>query len=215
MNRSKDDVRHLEMAELLELRDGEGNSQARAHLELCARCRAEVEQLLLTRERLRALPEISPSHDAWPAVAERLYSRRRWRRVGLGAVLLAAAVVSGLLVLKGPVDQGASAPDVAAVDDRRPVDLQPYITRSQELETVLSNYIPDRPVLDAGQALAVSVLEERLLLIDEALLESQTGSVDQQLVRDLWERRVETLETLVGVHLVPQAELGAEDDGWR
>ncbi len=70
-------------------------------------------------------------------------------------------------------------------------------------------------MLDARQALAVSVLEERLLLIDEVLVQTRAGGVDGRLVRDLWQQRVEALEVLVGVQLGQQAEGWQQDDGWR
>ncbi len=214
----RSETQHLDMGELLALRDGEGNAAAGSHVESCDVCRAELERLNRVREQLRGLPTVSPERDMWPEVAVR-YSgqraRRRW--IGLGATWLAAAAVAGLLLMRGS-GGGVEEPAVIATEPTvagLAAELAPMIDRSRELESLLTTYAPRRPVLGAGQALAVSVLEERLMLIDEALVESRGGGVDARLVRGLWQERVVALEALVSVQLVQDKENATVDDGWR
>lgn len=211
-----DEIRHLEMSELLAVRDGEGGDASRSHVESCDRCREELDRLRRVRDQLRRLPGLRPQTDLWPAIVGRLRWRQRRRWVGMGAGWLVAAALGSILMLRGS-GEGVGPAVVAepSQEGRLSAQLAPMIDRSSELESLLATYVPERQVLGARQALAVSVLEERLLLIDEALVQTRAGGVDGRLVRDLWQQRVEALEVLVGVQLGQQAEGWQQDDGWR
>ena len=131
---------------------------------------------------------------------------------GVGG-LAAAAALAGVLVLReAPL---AELPPVVAevwVAERGSVDLGPMITRSRQLETMLQAYAPAQQVFDAPTALAVSILEDRIQLIDEALIESRAWGGDRSLVRGLWNERVNALETLVGVQGVQMVQ---QREVWR
>ena len=208
----KDPVEHLDIDEALALRDGDGSAAALSHVESCDRCRQEVERLRRLRAELRALPALRSGEDVWPRVIGKLSRKRRLRWAAVGAVWLAAATLAGLLILREPGPDAVSerpraeAPVSVGRSYIVPAELVPYIDRSRELENVLATYVPENPVLDARRALAVSVLEERLLLIDEALLKSGAAGVDDPLLVNLWGQRVQALETLVGVQLVDQEQ---------
>ncbi len=129
---------------------------------------------------------------------------------GVGGLAAAAALAGVLLLREAPL---AERPPVVAevwVAETGSVDLGPMITRSRQLETMLQAYAPSQQVFDAPTALAVSILEDRIQLIDEALIESRAWGADRALVRGLWNERVDALETLVGVqgvHMVQQREV--------
>ena len=199
-------VRHLAMEELLALRDGEGSAFARVHVESCEVCRAELERLYQMRARLRALPRYMPPRDVWVRVASEV-RRRRWRRrLGLRTAGLAvAAVLTGLVVLRGPAQHEEERID-EWVAEQTSQDLGPMIVRSQELEGLLHTYTPRYRVYDAPTALAVSALEDRIGILDRMLLESRAGGVDREVLVGLWGERVEALETLVGLQLVERPE---------
>lgn len=210
------EIQHLGIEELLALRDGEGTYRATTHIESCAECRRELDRLYQVRAALRALRPLKPPRNLWPRVAA-VVSRRRVRaRTGLAtAGLAAAAVLAGALVLRAPlVDE---APRLAAPVEFRDVwraesrsaDLGPMIVRADELETILRDYAPTYQVFDAPTALVVSVLEDRIQLIDAALTESRAEGVDRELLRGLWTERVSALETLVGLQVVER------DQVWR
>jgi hypothetical protein len=78
------------------------------------------------------------------------------------------------------------------------------INRSRDLESLLQTYRPEFQVYDAPTALAVSVLEDRILLLDRMLTEGRSIGADREVLRGLWGERVVALETLVGLELVPE-----------
>ncbi len=199
--------RHLETEELLGLRDGEGTTFARTHVEACEFCRRELERLYEVRARLRALPALEPPRDGWARVASTLRRRRIRSRVSLaGLGFAAAAVLAGALVMRGPAVEPSAPVGDRWVSEARSRDLGPMIHRSQQLETLLESYRPAYRVYDAPTALAVSVLEDRIQLLDGMLEESHAMGADREVLVNLWDDRVETLETLVGLQLVRQEE---------
>jgi predicted anti-sigma-YlaC factor YlaD len=102
----------------------------RDHLEACAACRGELQEIRGLLEQVRGLPdEIEPERDLWPGIAARLESRRPARRSTIvswpqalgaaAALLMAVAVVIGLVVAPGEapldvVEAPPSAPTTVA-----------------------------------------------------------------------------------------------------
>jgi hypothetical protein len=200
-------VRHLDMNELLALRDGEGAAFARGHVETCEPCRRELERLHGVRAELRALPTFVPPRELWSKVAADVKRRRVRNRFALGTFgLAAAAVLAGFIVMRGPAASPPAEAHDVWVAESTSRDLGPFISRSRQLETMLRVYSPTPRVYDARTALAVSVLEDRIVLLDRALEESHAIGVDRRLLVGLWDERVETLETLVGLRLAEQPE---------
>ena len=54
---------HVELEELLALRDGEGDAAVAAHVADCELCAAELDRLRALTAELRALPAERPEHD--------------------------------------------------------------------------------------------------------------------------------------------------------
>jgi hypothetical protein len=205
-------VQHLEMVELLAIRDGEGAAFARSHVEECEACRRELDRLYQVRARLRALPTYRSPRELWPRIAQRVMRHRSRRRLAVGGALglAAAAGLAGILVLGGSSSQGQGSPVDIWVVEVGSQDLGPMIDRSRELESLLEAYTPAYRVYDAPTALAVSVVEDRIMLLDRLLEESRAIGADRVVLRGLWGERVQALETLVGLQLVQE-----EDTGWR
>lgn len=196
---------HLGIDELLSVRDGQATASALRHVDECPRCRGELLRLRRVQADLRALPAPRPPRDLWPGLARKVVRRRRWQRAALGGAVLALAAGVAGLVVGGPIPTNGSEDAVdawtaEAVSD----DLGPIIHRSRELESILRVYSPERRVYDARTALAVSVLEDRIFLLDRLLTEGRAVGADRQVLRGLWNERVETLETLVGLQVVSQ-----------
>jgi hypothetical protein len=197
--------RHLNMENLLALRDGEGSAEASAHVEACALCGAELRRLFRVRAELKALRAYGPPRDLWPRVAARIRRRRMLSRGGLGLVGLAAAaaIAAVMLVPDGPANRDGDT-WVAEISSE---DLGPVISRSRQLEGLLKKYDPGARVYDAPTALAVSVLEDRIAVLDGMLAEGRAMGADRAMMRGLWGERVETLEKLVELQLVTRERL--------
>jgi len=142
--------------------------------------------------------------------------RRLRRRIVYGASgLAAAAVLAGLVVVRGPAAGTAQGSHDAWVAEAASQDLGPVISRSRQLEWLLEAYRPTYKVYDAPTALAVSVLEDRIVLLDRMLAEGRAIGADRQVLRGLWGERVEALETLVGLELVYEGRVVQEGRVWR
>ncbi len=203
-------VRHLDMDELLALRDGDGTELARSHLEGCSDCRAELDRLHALRAELRALPRFTPPRELWPRVVERTLRRRFRRRAGAAMIALAAAaVLAGFLVARRSVEEPLLGDRDTWVAESASDDLGPFIDRSRQLESLLRRYDSTSRVYDGATALAVSVLEDRINLLDRMLVESRAVGANREVLQGLWDERVQTLEALVGLQAVQH------DDGWR
>lgn len=196
---------HLTMEALLSLREGgaePGDATARAHLESCDGCRAELERLHQRVARLKALPALRPTQDRWPQTAARVRAERRRRRLrtsGLIGLAAAASIALGVVV-------GGTGGAVAAGEQQ--IDLA--MARSQALESALSQYHPESRVLDGRTAGIAQELEDRIARVDRELemaelLERQ--SRDEQLLK-LWRERVGLLDALVDVHVTRASNVG-------
>jgi hypothetical protein len=206
------DDRHLGMEELLALRDGEGSGFARTHVEACQDCQGEFERLNQVRAELRALPTFNPPRDLWPRVARGVGRSWAQRRFGYGLLgLAAAAALTSVIVLRGPeIEESPDVRPESWVAEASSRDLGPFIARSQELESLLRAFEPERRVYDAPTALAVSALEDRIVLIDRMLVAGKRRGVQREVLMNLWGERVDALETLVDLQVVQE-----RDGVWR
>jgi hypothetical protein len=197
---------HLTMEALLSLREAglePGDASARAHLDRCPGCRAELERLHQRVARLKALPALRPSRDHWPQVSARHRVERRNRRQRTaGLVGLAAAASIALGVSLGPRGNPATNPGEQ--------EIQAAMAHSQALENALSRYQPDQRVLDGRTAGIAQELEDRIATVDRELemadLLAQQAR-DEQVLK-LWRERVGLLDALVDVHVTRASNVG-------
>jgi hypothetical protein len=197
---------HLTVEALLSLREAglePGDASARAHLDGCPRCRAELERLHQRVARLKALPALRPSRDRWPQVSARYRVERRNRRQRTaGLIGLAAAASIALGVSLGPRGNPATNPGEQ--------EIQAAMARSQALENALSRYQPDQRVLDGRTAGIAQELEDRIATVDRELemadLLAQRAR-DEQVLK-LWRERVGLLDALVDVHVTRASNVG-------
>jgi hypothetical protein len=195
---------HLSMEALLSLREAgaePGDATARAHLESCPGCRAELDRLHQRVARLKALPALRPTRDRWPQTAARVRAERRRRRLrtsGLIGLAAAASIALGVVVGRnGGVSVGEQ-------------EIHQAMERSQALESALSEFHPEDRILDGRTAGIAQELEDRIARVDRELemaelLEHQTR--DQQVLK-LWRERVGLLDALVDVHVTRASNVG-------
>jgi len=195
---------HLSMEALLSLREvgtEPGDATARAHLESCPGCQAELDRLHQRVARLKALPALRPTRDRWPQTAARVRAerrRRRFRTSGLIGLAAAASIALGVVVGRnGGVSVGEQ-------------EIHQAMERSQALESALSEFHPEDRILDGRTAGIAQALEDRIARVDRELemaelLEHQTR--DQQVLK-LWRERVGLLDALVDVHVTRASNVG-------
>ncbi len=192
--------RHGTTDELLAVRDGEGTAWARAHVEACADCRAELYRLEQVRSQLRALPAYAPPRDRWAVIAERAKRERQRRRFSTASGLATAAVLAGLLLV---AVQGTSPASLEAE-----TTLRSAMARSEAMEQVLKGVDPDARALDGSAAAAVIDLQRRLETIDARLGDPAQWQSDAARQAQLWNERAGILSALVDVHTTHVAYAG-------
>lgn len=195
-------LRHCTIGELLEVRDGEGSAAARAHVEECEACGAEVDRLHQRAAALRALPLHSPPRDRWPAVREAVVSarhRRRWSYASWAGLTAAAGLA--LFV-------GANTAPRTALRATAPDEIASLVQESQQLEQVLQSYARPGRVINGGSAAAIAELEDRIAIIDVGIDRAQVQAASHETVADLWRRRVDLMDRLVNTHIQQVTYLG-------
>jgi len=191
------------MSELVAARDGEGSAWARAHLDECPFCQAELDLLYQRASALRALPGLRPPRDRWPVIREqatRERRRRTLRRAGWGTLAMAAgiALVIGVRSVAFP---GGGAP-VASTE------LRQLMNQSRDLEATLRSYDPDGRVLNGRAAGIIADLEDRIALVDAGISQVSTrGGLPDDLI-GLWRDRVDLMSALVNAHVTRAAYVG-------
>lgn len=186
---------HADISQLIALRDGEPTDAAVAeHVRSCDACRREISHSRLLRSALRDLPAVSPPAQSWMLIAERRLlectppRRTTVRHAVIAASLvasLALAATGGILLRKAPDPESVAT--VAANES-----ISALQRRSRDLEYLLQRY--ETPaVMSLHTAGAISELEDGIALIDYRL---NTGG-DEKRERDLWQQRVDLMETLV------------------
>ncbi|HEV8148893.1 MAG TPA: hypothetical protein VGP61_01780 [Gemmatimonadales bacterium] len=190
---------HLTLEQLLALREPglePGVQGWRDHAEACEVCRAELERLDQRVARLRALPLLKPARNRFAEIqaqTRKLRFRRRLLLLSLGG-LAAAATVALAVVLSSRGTVSARLAEQGELDS--------IIARSQQLESAIQDYNPDRRVTDGRTAVVAATLEDRVAQVDRQLqlvnLMDQRGRAQQAL--RLWRERVGLLDALVDVH---------------
>ncbi|MBI3450178.1 MAG: hypothetical protein HY049_14840 [Acidobacteria bacterium] len=199
---------HATLEQLLAVRDGEAAPGTSAHVLACAACAGEVERLRRTAAALRALPEIRPAADRWPAVRAAFEARQRRRRIEwMGGAALALAASLTLVVVAPRALRTmlipTTAPPTGSVTRTGAVgseQLDALVRRSQRLEAELRGGEPQGRVIDAGTASTVADLEDSIALIDARLASAPARRASSSDVIGLWRERVRLMNALVDTH---------------
>ena len=197
---------HLSMEQLVSLRGPgtePGVAEARRHVEHCELCRDELDRLHQRVARMKALPSLQPSRDAWPAIHRRLADdrhRRRTRWMSIAGTAMAASILLGVVV------RDISRPDTlsatAAIDTAK--------AQSRALESTILRYNPEARVVDGRTARIAAELEDRIADLDQQLEVTQMreGQARDLQLLQLWRERVNLLDALVDVHVTKASNVG-------
>ncbi|HUK20653.1 MAG TPA: hypothetical protein VLV45_03745 [Gemmatimonadales bacterium] len=190
---------HCTLEDLLALRDNEGSSWARQHLDGCEVCHTELDAMYQRVARLKALPPLSPPRSRWPAIRNQvLASQARRRQRWMASGLAAAALLAGVLVLRPHQVTPAYAQELVQAKQQ-----------SASLEAELQSLDPDSRVESGRAAAMAAVLEDQIAAVDAQLsgLEGRQPGIGQAAVQ-LWQDRVNLMQQLVDVHATNAAYVG-------
>jgi len=209
---------HATIEQLICIRDSEPlDAGVAAHVQSCQPCLEHLEELRLRQQQLKELPQQQGSADNFAKIQERLTVSSSVRyRYALTAAAVVAALLIGVWVnvsrdlntVEQIVESGPMLIEQDVQDLQNGISTQELIRRSQTLESVysrLSQVAADNPTGSTQQAL--DALENRLAVLDYGLNQRQLSAAEQQELNQLWRRRVDTLQSMVGVQ---QAELAMQ-----
>ena len=214
---------HASVEQLLNLRDAAPEAaDVAAHVNGCERCQAELGRLRIVQVGLQSLPDIPAPEGGWQAISRARASSRSsaplaftgWFWAGSLAAGLAVAVV--LFGLLNQVPRGSESGIGSAMSGTTPVlvsrsgaetaasqgksdDMAQLMARSQQLEQVL-RAMPEGPqVVSADTAGTISVLEDRVAMIDYRLSMGEQPELSSAQLQRLWQERVDVMNSLVQV----------------
>lgn len=196
--------------DLLKILDGEPmDAELKAKLLADASACAELERLRSLRDRLRALPELTPERDVWPAVRMAVETVGRRRRFGKRSVALAIAAGVGMIAIGLRLTSVGPSSSPPAVSGPPAVAAEPGLReQSARLERVLSA-LPRQPrVMSAATAGTIAGLEDRVASIDHRLSLAAAGRMELEYREALWRERVDVMTALVQVRYAQAQDLG-------
>jgi hypothetical protein len=185
---------HLDLDQLLDLRDGVAAPAAAAHVDACAGCATELERLRAVTTALQAMPPVAPPPTLYARV--RATQRRRvWRRrvAPAGALALAASILMGVTLT------WEQRPDEAPVLTHTDSELTQLYAHARDLEAMLGALDANAGVLDLDTAGTIVALEDRIAAVERHLTTDST--LEPPMAQALWRQRVELMEALVSVHV--------------
>jgi hypothetical protein len=221
---------HATTEQLIELRDGTPiDATVLNHVDLCEACSQELRSLRERRLALQALPQLSPSPRSYELISAAVATRResghrpaqRPRPLQWAAAAAVVAALALWLVPRNPEDgmtQVAQIPPAAVAQSstgQQRVTAEDLVLRdelldrSAALEAVavqLATLGSSEPSASTDDAL--SALEAQLALVDYNLSAAQIDQYKPTELNALLQRRVNTLEDIVGVQRAELARQG-------
>ena len=215
---------HASVEQLLNLRDaGAEAAEVVSHVAACEACQAELGRLHVIQIGLQQLPDFQVPEGSWeliskagkasaPGAGRPALTGWFWA-ASLAAGLAVAVVLFGLLgqVPGEPAEQmqadirgttptlvsQSSPTQVAAASVQQ--DLTSLMAQSRNLEWVLSAMPAGPQVVSADTAGTISVLEDRVAMIDYRLSMTEDPDLSSEQELKLWKERVGLMNSLVQV----------------
>ena len=218
---------HATVEQLLDLRDRKPvAANTLQHLEVCAACRRQLDQLKALRNSLCNLPSQAPGQDLWPLIQARLEAEhaeksspfhRSRTGIAMAASVLLMVSLGLLMIFHFTQETVSSSPPPAVAGTERPAfdavsvpaaDPDPLADTDARLAELMDHSVlleaalralPERPgVLRASTAETIMGLEDGVALIDYQL-NQEARQLNAAQSRLLWQWRVDLLNSLVNV----------------
>jgi hypothetical protein len=215
---------HASIEQLLNLRDTGAEAEAVvSHVAACEACQAELGRLCVVQAGLQRLPDFEVPDGSWEMISKATTAsapdagRPRltgWFWTGSLAAGLAVAVVLYGLLGQAPGESGQqlqadiSSTTPTLVSQSAPVqavtvpdqqDLAGLMAQSRHLEWALSAMPAGPQVVSADTAGTISVLEDRVAMIDYRLSMTEDPGLSSEQELKLWKERVGLMNSLVQV----------------
>ena len=192
---------HPSVEQLLEFSNQDPSSEIAKHLRECLSCRDQLDSFYRTRDRLRALPNLDPSNEAWLAIRSEVQSPRGEPR-RLTWYVAAAASVAVLAVLVLTLMDSSELPEQpTAVAENADANEQiaKLMAQSRQLDMMLQG-LPNRPRVErVAMAATLDTIEDRIQWLDVQLNYASASELDDMQTQTLWRERVELMDSLVKV----------------
>lgn len=182
-------LRHCTLRELLDVKNGEGSLGARTHVEECAECRDELDNVHQRVAALKTLPSLNAPRDRWQIVSQTIRLERRrsaWFKTGWAA----AAAFALLVGVNGFAHRTADASNSVT-------ELQMLVSQSRQLDSALESVPMDGRVVNGMTALAIADLEDRITMIDTRLSAARKVAIPRYELTGLFRQRVYLMDALV------------------
>ena len=152
--------------------------EVEAHLATCAGCREQERRLRQLLTHASALPRsVSPRHDLWPGIAERIERRRAWSWPRLEVWQPALAVAATVVIALGAVLFGRQSPaPVHTV-----VIPSPAMSDAAQLHPVAVEMDPGLVAMESDYQAAANALLEALLARKDEMEPETLASVQRNL----------------------------------
>jgi hypothetical protein len=175
--------------ELVDYLEGKLPPAWRRTLESEPEFRARLDRLRSLRDGLPLLPDGAP--PSWQKIEQALAARARHRRWRYAAIPVSVAAAALLAVLVVTARMPARAlPESSA-------NVASLIAQSQALERAR----PARTTVRANWSATERGIAMRIADVDEAIADLDDAPVSPQQRQDLWQRRVDLLQSLVDTEL--------------
>lgn len=187
---------HADIRQLLNLRDGAPVAVELAqHVQSCPLCTRELARLEDWHKAMQSLPAKQPDAGAWERIAAHARGTRgKSRRMAAAGLAAGIALAAALVSLQPPEETSYTVP-VNTADN-----LDGLMRESRQLETLLTAMQPQHQVVSASIAGAIVELEDSIALVDMQLNHANPAVLTAQQREQLWQRRVDLMQSLVTVH---------------
>lgn len=215
------------LPDLLESALGADDTVAvRAHAVACERCAALIEDLTALRDETASLPALQPSHDLWPAIAERIAApvvalspsastmgSRRWSATRIAAAAAALVAVTAGVTYKATRQFTGRGADIASASAGTARVTAPAVVAAVEPDSLLPSSpfpaprspfpVPRSPASAAPRStlLAVSrqpaeVTFEREVVALRRILDQRRASLDPATL-EILERNMHVIDAAI------------------
>ncbi|MCO7224836.1 DUF3379 family protein [Pleionea sp. CnH1-48] len=185
--------RHFSHDEIVHLARNNLDHNAREHLQECAQCHHEYQQMLELFRQMKTELSVAPERDLWSGIAERRQRslrRQKYKRRNMFSLAIAASLMMIIGAQWFSLNQNQA----------QQLQIQALMHQSQQLETQLSS----SQLNLVNSKLYFVEFRQQLFAIDDELQRAYQNKAEFSHIQSLWEQRVSLLQKMVRFKHNPQ-----------